>query len=404
MPTGYRQSHRKEVRSSLDPSLRWVDGAAATDGRHGYSQISTYRQIVVLTEGCSSPLTAKTAISLLRYRPGDIVAVVDASHAGKTAQDVFRAGGQTPIVESLLQVPKADSLFLGTAPAGGELPQQWRPIVRQAIDLGLDVVSGLHDFLSDDDEFVSAARAGGSHLVDVRRNLERRIATAAAFNPDCLRIHTVGQDCSVGKMTTALEMERSLRARGRDAQFLATGQTGIMIRGMGVPIDCVVADFVSGAAEQFVLANQDHQVVLIEGQGSITDPRFSGVTMGLLHGCAPDGLVLCYEVGRTALKDLDRVPTTSLAVLRHLYETVAAVRHPCRVIGVAMNSRQVSAEDADAERTRVETELGLPVCDVIRHGPEVLVDAVLDLKRQILDQNTHPDRTNGEFRVTNVSA
>jgi uncharacterized NAD-dependent epimerase/dehydratase family protein len=126
-------------------------------------------------------------------------------------------------------------------------------------------------------------------------------------------------------------------------------------------LEDVVADFVSGAAEQLVLDNQDHEIVLIEGQVGITDPRFSGVTLGLLHGCAPDGLVLCYEVGRTSIKNLDQVPTTSLAILKQLYETNAGVRHPCRVIGVAMNSWRLSAEEADAERERVEAELDLPV-------------------------------------------
>ncbi len=347
------------------------------------SLMTTYHRIVILTEGASTPFLAKTAISLLRYRTDDVAAVLDAGEAGRTAQDLLSAGGDIPVIGSLDDV-QADALFIGIAPPGGKIPPPWREIIADALRRGIDVVSGLHDFVGDDPEFVATAERHNCRLIDVRRNSDKETARHVAFREGCLRIHSVGHDCSIGKMVVALEVQRGLSARGHDAKFLATGQTGIMISGEGVPLDCVVADFVNGSAERLVERNQHHDFLLIEGQGSITHPAFSAVTLGLLHGSAPDGLFLCYEVGRDAVKSLEHVPTQPLAKLLELYEAIASVRHPCRVIGVAMNSRTLTVEEASQERHRVEEELGLPVCDVYRDGPDVLVDAVLKLREELM--------------------
>ncbi len=341
-----------------------------------------YRRIALLTDGFSTPFLAKTAISLLRYRQSDIACVLDAAEAGQSADSLFGAGGGVPVVASLKEVD-ADALFIGIAPPGGALPDHWQGIIVEALSSGIDVVSGLHDFLSDNQDFVAAAKASGARLIDVRKNDEHETAQADGFHTNCLRIHTVGHDCSVGKMVTSLEIHRGLVESGEDAQFLATGQTGIMISGEGIPIDCVVADFVNGAAEKLVKKNEQHDILLIEGQGSISHPSFSAVTLGLLHGCAPDGLILCYEVGRTLVKGLDDIPIPPLEKLIAAYETIASLRHPCRVIGIAMNSRTISSEEAAVERERVSVEFGLPVCDVYRDGPAVLVEAVLNLKKEL---------------------
>ncbi|QEG39486.1 DUF1611 domain-containing protein [Roseimaritima ulvae] len=346
------------------------------------SSLKDYHRIVLLTDGFSTPFLAKTAISLLRYRTADIAAVLDASQAGQTAQALLGAGGDLPVIASLDQVP-ADALFIGIAPPGGALPATWRPIVSEALRRGIDVVSGLHDFLCHDPEFVSLAQQHGSRLIDVRRNTIRDTAQGVRFRDGCLRIHTVGHDCSVGKMVVALEVQQALAKQNVDARFLATGQTGIMISGAGFPIDCVVADFVNGAAETLVKQHEQHDVLLIEGQGCISHPSFSAVTLGLLHGCAPDGLIFCYEVGRTMAKGYDQIELLSHRRLIDAYEANASLRHPCRVIGVAMNSRKVSAEEAAEERQRVSEELGLPVCDVYRDGPAPLVDAVRKLKQEL---------------------
>lgn len=344
-------------------------------------KLTGYRRIVLLTEGFSTLFFAKTAFSMLRYRESDVVAVLDAGEAGKNAQTLFGVGGDIPAVGSLDGLD-ADALFVGIATPGGKLPAQWRSIILDALRRGVDVVSGLHDFLNDDPEFTRVAAENGRQLFDVRRNNEHETSTGTSFREECLRIHTVGHDCSVGKMVVSLEVQRELAQRGLDAQFVATGQTGIMISGDGVSVDCVVSDFVNGSVEALVRRNQEHDVLLIEGQGSISHPSFSSVTLGLLHGCAPDGLIFCYEVGRTTVKGLDRVALLPNRKLIEAYEANASLRHPCRVIGIAMNSRNVSSEEAETERDRIRAEFGLPVCDVYRHGASALADAVVSLQRE----------------------
>jgi uncharacterized NAD-dependent epimerase/dehydratase family protein len=258
-----------------------------------------------------------------------------------------------------------------------------RAAVLAALARGWTVESGMHEFLADDAEFRAAAERHGGRLRDIRRNTERELANRQNIDERCLRIHTVGHDCSIGKMVTSVELTRALVARGHDAKFVATGQTGILVEGDGCPIDCVVADFVNGAAEKLVLANQRHEIILIEGQGSVTHPRFSAVTLGLLHGCMPDGLIYCIELGRTQVRGLTHIPIPPLRESILLNETLANVMHPCRVIGLAMNTSRSTAAEADAARVRLRRELALPVCDVVRHGPDELCDAILTFKRQI---------------------
>lgn len=258
-----------------------------------------------------------------------------------------------------------------------------KAILLQGIARQMTLVSGLHDFLAHDPDIAEAARWHGVELWDLRRNNERDVAHRRNIDERCLRILTVGQDCNVGKMVVSVELSRALCQAGHDARFVATGQTGILIAGQGCAVDAVVADFVNGAAEKLVLANQQHAMLMIEGQGSIVHPRYSAVTLGLLHGCVPDGLILCYEMGRQTVAGMDHVRLPSLGVFIQLYEVMAQVMHPCRVIGVAMNSRRFSPQEAAAEQERLRQELGLPVCDVLRHGPGDLVEAVLARKREL---------------------
>ncbi|MFM7206677.1 MAG: DUF1611 domain-containing protein [Planctomycetaceae bacterium] len=337
------------------------------------------RRIILLTEGHSEPLAGKTASCLLRYRTADIVAILDSTQAGRTADDLFRVGGRIPVVATLDEAGPADELLVGIAPPGGKIPAAWRPVILAAIGRGMRIVSGLHDFLADDAEFASAARDRGVEIRDVRRNAERDVAKCPPLREECLRILTIGQDISVGKMVTSVELARSLRARGTDAKFIATGQTGIMIEGDGCPIDRVISDFVNGAVEKQVLANQHHEVVVVEGQATITHPQYSGVSLGLLHGCDPHGMILVYEAGRPHHMGLPHIPLPELERVIEAYEAMAGFRGGGQVIGVALNSRRLSAAEADAERERVRARLGLPVADPIRHGSGELVDAVLAL-------------------------
>ena len=338
------------------------------------------RKLVILTEGHTNPHTAKTASCLIRYRREDVVALLDSTQAGKTTQDLLGVGGTLPVVSSLEEAASANTLLLGIAPPGGKIPKAWRAVILQAIDRGMNVVAGLHDFLNDDAEFVAAARQRGVTLTDVRQNDERDIARCQGIRDDCLRILTVGHDCSVGKMVTSVEITESLKRAGHDAKFIATGQTGIMVEGDGCPIDRVISDFVSGAVEKLVIKNQHHKILLIEGQGSLVHPSYSGVTLSLLHGAAPHALILCYEIGREFVTGLEPLRIPPLVKIKELNETMGSIFRPCPVIGIAMNSRRVDDVAAEAERARIRAEFNLPVCDVIRHGPEELVQAVLLFK------------------------
>ncbi|MDA1049568.1 MAG: DUF1611 domain-containing protein [Planctomycetota bacterium] len=339
------------------------------------------RKLVILTEGHTNPHTAKTASCMIRYRRDEVVALLDGTQAGKTTQDLLAVGGDVPVVSSLDEAAGANTLLLGIAPPGGKIPAPWRAIILEAIGKGMNVLAGLHDFLTDDAEFVAAAEQHGVTLTDVRKNEERDIARRVGIRNDCLRVLTVGHDCSVGKMLTSVELTNALKNRGQSTKFIATGQTGIMIEGDGCPIDRVISDFVSGAVEKMVLQHQHNDILIVEGQGSLVHPSYSAVTLGLLHGCLPQAMILCYEVGRDRVTGVEHVKIPPLAKIIELNEMMASITQPSRVIGIAMNSRCVGAEEAEAERERVRAELGLPVCDVIRHGPDELVEAILEFKR-----------------------
>ncbi|HLA84986.1 MAG TPA: DUF1611 domain-containing protein [Thermoguttaceae bacterium] len=340
------------------------------------------RRMIILTDGYTHPGSAKTAVCVIRYRLDEVAAVFDRQWAGRSAQDVLGVGPDVPVVDSLDAVADANTLLLGTAPAGGKLPPHWRPIILDAIARGMDIVSGLHDFLRDDREFVEAARRRGVRLIDLRANDEHDVATREGIRPDCLRIHTMANAPSIGKMVAGVEVVEGLRRRGVDAKFVATGQTGILVEGDGCPVDRVISDFVAGAAEKLVRANQHHEVIVVEGQGALSDFRYSGVTLSLLHGCQPDGIILVCQLGREFLDDGGRFPIVPIERLRPFIEEAANLVHPCRSIGVAVNGRGFPDDQVAAECERLEASLGLPTCDVLRHGPEKLVQAVLNLQQE----------------------
>jgi uncharacterized NAD-dependent epimerase/dehydratase family protein len=339
--------------------------------------------MIVVTEGIADPTDAKFAMGVLRYRLEEVVGLVDRAVAGRTCDEVFGVGGPLIISPSLGAAPPAKTLLLGGAPPGGRLSPEWRSIILDALARGMTIVSGGHEFLCEDPAFVQAAGRTGATLVDLRKNNCQRIATGEGFRPECLRVHTVANSCACGKMTVALELDAGLRRRGVDSRFLATGQIGIAIAGGGCPIDRVIGDFISGAAEELVQQDQQHDVLLIEGQGSLIDARYSAVTLGLLHGSRPDALIYCYQIGRRAFGfgGLGQPPEPPMAELIRYYETTARFIHPCRVIGVAINGRHATAAEVNRQCEAVEAELGLPACDVLLYGPDKLVEATLAFRR-----------------------
>lgn len=333
-------------------------------------------KIVILTEGRSNPSDAKTACGMVRYRGREVVGLLDTTCAGKTAQDVFGVGGDIPVVATLDEVD-ADTLLVGIAPVGGSLPEPWRPVLREAIERGMKIISGLHLFIAEDPEFGPLAREKGVTIFDARRPPDDLTVSAnIARDTPCFRVLTVGMDCNVGKMHTAIELAKGLKKAGRNAEFVATGQTGIMIYGTGVAVDRVVSDFVPGAIEGLILERQDREFLVVEGQGSLNHPLYACVTLGLLHGCAPQAMVMCYEAGRDKLRHIP-VKLPRLEKMIPLYEELAGMVCPSRVVALSANTSALPEEEATRELRLQEDRLGIPATDPVRFGPEKLIDAIL---------------------------
>lgn len=272
----------------------------------------------------------------------------------------------------------ARTLVLGIANAGGTLGEDLIEDSVAAMEAGLDIASGLHRRLKDESRLVATAARTGRVLHDVRDpkpNIPVGNGRPRAGN----RLLTVGTDCSVGKMYTTLCLARTMQARGLKADFRATGQTGILIAGDGVPLDAVVADFISGAIEQLSPAREDDGWDLIEGQGSLFHPSFAGVSTGLLHGAQPDVLVMCHDPARTDMRGLPGRSLPGLAQCIAANIEVARLTSPdVRVAGIALNTSAFGEEEARAMCARVEEELGLPCTDPYRMGVDAIVDEVLD--------------------------
>jgi uncharacterized NAD-dependent epimerase/dehydratase family protein len=328
-------------------------------------------------------MTSKTANAVIRYQPSRVVAVLDRQLIGKTSDEVLGFGGAIPVVGSVADglARGANAVLIGIAPQGGALPEEWRGWIKEAIAGGCDVVSGLHTFLGNDPELADAARRHGRTILDVRRPpADIPVATGLARDVDPLVVLTVGTDCNVGKMTAQLQLVEKLNARGLRTRFIATGQTGIMIEGWGIAVDAVVADFIAGATEQLVLQGAaDADVVLVEGQGSINHPGYSGVTLGLLHGSCPDAMILCHQPSRESLGDYRTASWVKIPPLsRYIawYESLASAVRPSRVIGVALNTFDLDDVAARAACDAAAKETGLPATDPVRFDPGVLVDAI----------------------------
>ncbi len=339
-----------------------------------------YRRIVLLTDGRLGVFSSKTASSLLRYRSDDVVAIIDSASAGRPLRDSIPWAPERPIVTDIAATLdyEPEALFIGVAPSGGALTAEMGAHVRDALRAGIDVVSGLHTRVAVDAECRKLAEAGGARMLDLREPpAEQIVATGRACETRCRRILTVGTDGNVGKMVAALELTRTARKRGLDARFLATGQTGIMIEGRGIAIDAVISDFAAGAVEEMVVASGECDVCVIEGQGSLGHPGFSGVTLALLHGSCPDAMILVHHAGRTHYKNLSRRPLPSLSALRSAYENVAGLLHPSRIVAVALNTHGLDRAAAARCARDIERELGIPVADVWRADCDVLLDAAI---------------------------
>ncbi|HXV57585.1 MAG TPA: DUF1611 domain-containing protein [Gaiellaceae bacterium] len=339
------------------------------------------KRYLALAEGYSGDdHYGKTTYGVIRYGPAPVVAVLDSERVGETVEGVPVVGS---VADALAYEPT--TALVGVAVAGGRLPPVWRQILKDAIEAGLDVEAGMHEFLADDAELAGLARAHGVELRDYRRPPEGlSVPTGANLEHGASVVLTVGSDCAVGKKTVAVELDRAARGRGLRSVFVPTGQTGIMIAGWGIAVDAVVSDFLAGAGERLVVEGASRgDLLFVEGQGAILHPQFSGVTLGLYHGVAPHALVLVHRAGDTELEGVAGHPIPPLRDLVELYERLALPVRPARVAAVALNTGRLSEDEAREAVARTVEETGLPTTDPVRFGPDPLLDAVLAALRQL---------------------
>jgi uncharacterized NAD-dependent epimerase/dehydratase family protein len=340
------------------------------------------RRYAILTEGYLTDRHAKTAHGVMQYGRDDVVAVIDSEHAGKNALDVMpHLGRNCPIVASMREALALSptSLLLGVATAGGVVPPAFRAQILEAIDAGLEIVSGLHQFLNDDREFVARAKISAAKLWDVRKPPDDiPLFSGAAYGVPQTVALAVGSDCAIGKMTVMLELEKAGRAAGAKPEFVATGQTGILIAGKGIAVDRVISDFVTGAAEQLVLdVDPAAEITLVEGQGSILHPAYAPVTLGLMYGCAPDLLVLCHDATRDRVEEFD-VAIPDLRTLAAMHEAWLKPVKPSKCVLLALNTRGLDEPAARLAIARAQSDTGLPADDVVRFGAAKLWRALAD--------------------------
>jgi uncharacterized NAD-dependent epimerase/dehydratase family protein len=339
--------------------------------------MSRPRRILILGEGFShDPHYGKTMRGIIRYGPDPVVAVLDSKRAGESHEGI-------PIVGSV-----ADALpfeptvaVVGVATQGGRFPPAWRDLLKASIQAGLDVESGLHEFVSDDPELSELARAQEVQLRDLRKPpVGLNVPTGANLEVDANIVLTVGSDCAIGKKTVAVELDLEARRRGLASVFVPTGQTGIAIAGWGIAVDAVVSDFLAGAAEQLVVegARRGGELLFVEGQGSLVHPLYSGVTLGLVHGSTPHFFVLCHAASSTEIEGCPGHPIPPLTELIELHEDIALPARKAKVACIALNTAAIASDDdARGAIAAVAGETGLPTDDPVRFGAQHLLDALL---------------------------
>jgi uncharacterized NAD-dependent epimerase/dehydratase family protein len=339
--------------------------------------MSRPRRILILGERFShDPHYGKTMRGIVRYGPDPVVAILDSQRPGESHESI-------PIVGTVEDARPYEPTVavVGVATQGGRFPPAWRDLLKDCIAAGLDVESGLHEFISEDPELTELAREHGVELRDLRKPPEGlNVPTGENLGVDAKIVLTVGSDCAIGKKTVAVELDLEARSRGLASVFVPTGQTGIAIAGWGIAVDAVVSDFLAGAAERLVVegARRGGEILFVEGQGSLVHPMYSGVTLGLVHGAAPHLFVLCHAAGTTEIEGCPGHAIPPLRELVELHERIALPARKAKVACIALNTARIEDEDdARSAIIAVADETGLPADDPVRFGAQHLLDALL---------------------------
>jgi D-glutamate N-acetyltransferase len=343
------------------------------------TEVSPKRYVILAEEFSHDPHYAKTARGVIRYRRESVVAMLDSKRAGEVDDGI-------PIVATVDEALRfnPDTALVGVVTQGGHFPGDWQELLKTCVSHGLDLENGLHVRLRDTPGLPELAARHGVELRDLREPpSDLSTATGENLDVDATIVLTVGSDCAIGKMTATCELDLAARKRGLRSVFVPTGQTGIAIAGWGISVDAVVSDFLAGAAERLVVeGGKRGDLLWVEGQGAILHPIYSGVTVGLIHGSAPHLYVLCHEVGRTVVEgDPTASPIVSLSELVDLHERMSLKLRAATVACIALNSSNVSEQEAREAIAAAEEETGLPTDDPVRFGAEKLLDAVLNATR-----------------------
>ena len=334
----------------------------------------------ILAEGNFNSRDSKTANAVLRFIPDSAAALIDSTQAGKTAQEVIGYGGDIPIVSSFQETLRysPNALLIGIAPMGGKLPDEWRTIVLDAIGEGLDILSGLHTFIGNDKELASAANENKVEIIDLRKPPADLVVSEDRWRErSSYVLLTVGTDVAIGKMTTLIQLMDFLQRSALNSVFIATGQTGLLFTDKGVCVDAVKSDFIAGSIETEIMKiDNEFELQLIEGQGSLFHQGYSGVTLGLIHGSMPDGILICHEPSRKVNDYGTPLPTLTEAIDLH-----KAVIRPFRkvdIIGISLYTAELSEDEARIAIKDAEEETGIPADDPVRFGADKLGNAILD--------------------------
>lgn len=348
---------------------------------------SRKRVAVLLHGGIKDAAIGKTGLAFLRYWDGPITCVVAGDCVGESLGSLTGIERAIPIVRTVsdaVLLYQSDTLVIGIAPSGGELPISWYQEIEQAIKLGMNIVNGLHTSFAKESQLTQFLKED-QWIWDIRKEPKTlKLGTAAASALDCLRVLAVGTDMVIGKMSTSIELYRAAQQRQLRAHFIGTGQAGIMISGDGIPLDAVKVDFASGAVEQIVLKyGSDKDILFVEGQGSILHPA-STATLPLIRGTQPTHLILVHKAGQSCIRTCPHIKIPPLADVIQIYESLASaggIFPAAKVAGIALNTSSLEEEEAKRAIQEVEEQVGLPCTDVVRFDGIPLLDAILSVPR-----------------------
>jgi uncharacterized NAD-dependent epimerase/dehydratase family protein len=351
--------------------------------------MKNFKKAALMVEGAKDIFQSKTASALLRYRLSDCAFLIDNTHS--TNKPNIYSGSGLKVVNSITDVKnETDALVLCMVLPEGTLPSRWIEEIVSAIKNNIDIINPLHINFGTIPQISS--QLGGVDANSTEYKTMFKNSKAVIYNirvvPSDLelfslkvlqtkakRVLTVGSDCNIGKMLTTLELNRLAQDKGFNSSFIATGQIGILIKGSGIAVDRVICDFLPGAIERLILEEQNKDVLFVEGQGSIFQPIYSGVTLGLIHGTAPDAMVFCHVPSRKKLRYTDiNIPDYKFMIRMH--EEISSIVNKTKVVGISLNCFDLSKEQALDEIKRAEDITGLPATDPVKFGSEKLIDSV----------------------------